>query len=79
MEISAKRGTSDPFFSQLMIAQAINRLHGGAVVSAWEVDALDEVTVDAVLAFEQDLPVMQAGRQRVEGMFAVWERKHLRH
>ena len=36
MEISAKRGTSDPFFSQLMIAQAINRLHGGAVVSAWD-------------------------------------------
>lgn len=75
MEISAGGETSDPFFSRLMIAQVINRLHGGAVVSAWDVDMLDEATVDAVLAYEHDLPQMQVGRAKIEGMFAAWEGK----
>lgn len=46
--------------SNLLLARLINQLHGSAVVAAWEIDALDETTLDVFRLWRDELPRMQS-------------------
>lgn len=59
----------------VLLAQKVNRLMGGAVVAPWEIDQLPEGAVDAVLALEQ-MAAYRQGMSQVEDVFARWRAEH---
>jgi hypothetical protein len=40
--------------TRIAVARLINRIMGGALVGPWDIGDLDDVTIDAILAFGQD-------------------------
>jgi|GEM_PF-4112412 len=50
----------------------VNEAHGGPVIAAWEVDLLDDTTLDALAGFRRDLPVMTSAMKASESRFAEW-------
>jgi hypothetical protein len=75
-EAASGGASSDPFLRKVFAAQAINRVHGGAVVSAWDVDELDEATIDVFYGLAHDLPQLQQDEARAQAVRMDWLRKH---
>jgi hypothetical protein len=75
-EASSGGASSDPFLRKIFAAQTINRVHGGAVVSAWDVDELDEATIDVFYGLVQDLPGIREDEARAQAIRMEWLRKH---
>lgn len=63
--VANKKYTDHPHLNALTIARIINRLHGGPVITAMEVDQLDEDWIDSMLGVAIDLPAMQARQNSV--------------
>ena len=69
----ARGGAPDhPVLSRLLLARMVNAAHGGPVIAAWEVDQLDDVTLDALVGFQRDLPGLMASAASSESRFAEW-------
>jgi hypothetical protein len=75
-EVASGGATSHPFLRNLFAAQAINRVHGGAVVSAWDIDELDEATIDVFYGLVRDLPGIQQDEARAQAVRMEWLRSH---
>lgn len=60
----------------MLLAQLVNRLHGGAVVSAWDIGELDDVTIDVFRGLVEELPTMQRTHQEWERRRAAWLAQH---
>lgn len=75
-EASSGGATSAPFLRSVFVAQTINRVHGGAVISAWDVDDLDEATIDVFYGLVHDLPQLQQDEARAQAVRMEWLRKH---
>ena len=60
----------------LTLARLINKIHGGAVVTAMEVDQLDETWIDLFIGVGVDLPNMQRRQKAIQARFAEFERSH---
>lgn len=86
MLIAAQSGaTTDPVLTNINMAQMANRLHGGPVVAAWEIDQLPDDWLDAIVATSVELPEYERGFAKVEKHKVAWRakhptyRKHVRH
>jgi hypothetical protein len=75
-ETASGGAASDPFLRNVLAAQIINRVHGGAVVSAWDVADLDETMIDVFYGLVQDLPQLQQGEARAQTVRMEWLRSH---
>jgi hypothetical protein len=75
-ETASGGAASDPFLRNVLAAQIINRVHGGAVVSAWDVGDLDETMIDVFYGLVQDLPELQQGEARAQTVRMEWLRSH---
>ena len=75
-EASSGGASSDPFLRKVFVAQTINRVHGGAVVSVWDIDELDEATIDIFYGLVQDLPRLQEDENRAQTIRMEWLRRH---
>lgn len=62
--------------ADLWLAREINRAVGGAFVAPWDVGALDDGTIDLMLALNADLPQMQAAGQRIERIKQTIRQRH---
>jgi hypothetical protein len=54
--------------NNLLLARLINQLHGGAVVAAWEIDTLDEPTLDVFRLWRDELPRMQSAFAEIKAI-----------
>lgn len=54
---------------RVRLAQALNQVLG-TTLGPWDVGALDDATIDAVLALGRDLPQVQAGLAEAEAVKA---------
>jgi hypothetical protein len=61
---------------RLRLAQMINRLHGGAVVSLWDLGDLDGPAEDLIFAVAVDLPKRQASAAEIERQRMTWLKSH---
>ncbi len=59
----------------VITARSINAVMGGALVAPWEVDKLDDPTIDAILAVAE-LPAMKRAQAEVDKMFREFEKQH---
>ncbi len=75
--MASGRAQSGAFGYRLFVAQMINRLHGGPVIAEWEVDELDEVTIDRYVAMATELPAMSEGISKIEARKAEIRSKFL--
>ena len=60
----------------MTIARIINKVHGGPVISAMEVDQLDDEWIDLFLGIAVDLPKRQARRKAIDIKFAQFQREY---
>lgn len=67
--------TSDPILTRILIAQRVNRQHGGAVIAAWEVDSLPPEWMEAFTGLEE-LPRRIAERKAVDAEFVKFRAEH---
>jgi hypothetical protein len=58
------------------MARKINQALGGAFVAPWELDKLDETTVDALRGLVEDLPGYQIGLKKVDDIMTHWRNSH---
>jgi len=58
------------------IARLINKVHGGLVISAMDVDQLDEAWVDVFLGIAIELPHKQERQKIIDNKFREFERTH---
>lgn len=49
---------------------------GGAVVGPWDIDELDDATLDLFLGMTTDLPRLQAANARIEAVKTEWRRRY---
>jgi hypothetical protein len=66
----------NPNIRSLRIARLCNQLHGGPVVTMWDVGEMDDVTVDFLLAMAIQYPEMQRVSQENEQRRMSWLRSH---
>ncbi len=76
MGVARTGRTNDPFLSNIFIAQRINRLSGGAVIAAWEVDQLPDDVLDVFAGLANDLPVYQKDMQDTEKTFEGFRKRN---
>lgn len=73
----AKTGsTGNPLLLDVLQARMINAACGGAVVSPWDVGALDPDLIDTCEALAVDYPKVKGGLKKVDDIFAAWRRAH---
>lgn len=75
-EVASGGAVSDPFLVNVFAAQAINRAHAGAVVSAWDVGELDEETIDVFIGLVRDLPLRREDEARAQAIRMQWLQSH---
>lgn len=74
--MAAKQTVSHPALDNLTLARIINRLHGGNVIAAWEVDQLDDVWLDVFLGVGEELPKKQQRQRLIAQKFKEFESEH---
>jgi hypothetical protein len=76
--IACSEGASveNPNIRRLRIARLCNNLHGGPVVTMWDVGEMDDETVDFLLAMAFEFPEMQRVSQEGEQRRLTWLRSH---
>lgn len=62
--------------NDVTIARLINKVHCGPVITAMEVDQIDETWLDVFLGITVDLPRKQARADLIKRKFEEFERKH---
>lgn len=73
----AKSGRTDnPDVWRVIVARKINGVMGGALVGPWDVDRLDDITIDTIISFSDDLPAFRESIEDTERGFAEWRAKH---
>ena len=73
----AKNGrTNHPLLSNIYLAQIINLQCGGAVIAPWQVDELDETTLDAFRGLVHELPTYKRAAADTENRFEKFRRQH---
>lgn len=70
MGLARGKGTDEPHLSSILMAQAINRIMGGALVTPWNLNDLPDDWLDAFSALAYDLPEMRAGQSKVDAALA---------
>ncbi|HLC04074.1 MAG TPA: hypothetical protein VJK02_13635 [Anaerolineales bacterium] len=70
------KGTTWEPLQNILLARKINAAMGGAVVGPWDIDQLDDTTVDMILGLAEDLPGLKAGQQKIEGELQAWRMRH---
>ncbi len=76
LELAQTGQTSDQKLAAVFTARDINRLCGGVVVTPWTIyETLNDEWLDIFEMMSQDLPVMQAGQQRVEEIHDKWRKE----
>jgi hypothetical protein len=60
----------------LTLARIINKLHGGAVVTALDVGQLDETWMDFFLSVALELPRERERQTKIKNLFDKFEREH---
>ena len=60
----------------IIMARKINGVLGGALIAPWEVDQLDDCTIDTIMAWADDLPRYRAVKKQNEADAAAWRAKH---
>lgn len=73
MEVARTGQTSDPLIRQITLARTINQYLGGAVISPWEVDQLNDDWADTFNGLAFDLNDYRTGVQQVNDLFAKWK------
>ncbi|NSW52210.1 MAG: hypothetical protein HPY85_06875 [Anaerolineae bacterium] len=58
------------------MAQMVNRMSGGAVISPWEVGELPQDWVDVFLGMTSELPTMREGFRKIESAREKWLREN---
>lgn len=72
-----ERGTTrHPFLTAIILAKLVNQASGGAVVSPWEVDELDETWLDAFRFLANDMQDATKVRQKVQAVKERWLAQH---
>ncbi len=75
--VAAQSGaTINPILSNIQLANITNRLHGGPVIGAWEIDQLPDDWLDAMVLTGTKLQTFQRSFQRLEAYKAAWRGKH---
>lgn len=59
----------------MITAQIINRIHGGTVIAAWEVDRLDQAWLELFYGVAE-MRTVQRERQIIENEFAKFRAEH---
>ena len=73
----AKAGqTAHPELARILLARKVNIALGGAVVGPWDIDRLDDVTLDAIAAMVDDLPGMQKSLRLIDDAFSKMRQEH---
>ena len=76
--VAAQSGaTTHPTLSKIQLANMTNRLHGGPVIAAWEIDQLPDDWLDAMVLTGIKLPELQRGFQKLEAYKATWRNSQL--
>ncbi len=75
--MASGRAQTGEFGFRLFVAQMINRTHGGPVIAEWEVDELDDATVERYVAMATELPSMSEGVAKIEARKAEIRRNFL--
>ena len=65
-----------PRLDQLSLARVINRMHGGPVITAWEVEQLTDEWIDLYLGIAVDLPRKQERARAIKKLFNEFEAAH---
>ena len=60
------KGTTWEPLQNVILARKLNAALGGAVVGPWDVDRLDDATLDVVLGYSEGFPALLAGQRKVE-------------
>ena len=75
-EIAKTGRTTDPLLARIGLARSINQFSGGAIISPWQVDELDEAWLDTFRVLADELPTMQKAYARIESVKNAWLAKH---
>ena len=73
--MAATGRTAHAGLQRLIIAREMNLVMGGAMIGPWDVDSLDDVTIDMVRGW-LDLGDYKSGMKQVESVFAKWRAEH---
>ena len=76
MAVAQERVTEHERLDDLVIARLINKAHGASVISAMEVDQLDETWVDFFKGVAIELPALQARQKHIDNLFLNFEKEH---
>lgn len=61
---------------RVLVAQRINRTLGGAFVGPWDVDDLDDGTIEAILSVGSDLETLRRAHRQIENAFERARKRH---
>lgn len=71
-----KQPAEHPALEALTMARMINRLHGGNVIAAWQVNQLDLIWLDVFLGLSEDLPALRQRQQLIAAEMKKFEAEH---
>jgi len=76
--VARGEGTGHAQLNAMWTAQMINRLHGGAVIAAWQVDELDEAWLAALVGMAVELPEMKRRQSLIQAEHEKFRREYYR-
>lgn len=76
LSLSQGHGTAWEPLMDVVLARKVNAALGGALVAPWELQDMDEATLQMLIAYVDDLPVMTAGWSKVQAIRSSWRSKH---
>ena len=79
LDAAQSGATTHPVLSKIQLASMTNRLHGGPVIAAWEIDQLPDDWLDAIVLTSIKLPALQRGLQKLEAYKQAWRTRHPTH
>jgi len=74
--LAEERSVEHPLLDAVTIARLINRAHGGPVISAWQVDELDDTWVNVFVGMYEELPKARARQRLIKQKHKEFEASH---
>ena len=74
--MAQKRDFDHDRLTAVALARIINKVHGGMVISAMEVEQLDDTWVDVFVGITYDLPQKERRAKLIQRKFEEFERSH---
>lgn len=68
--------TAHPLIAAIQLARLVNLQSGGAVIAPWQIDELDDVTLDVFRGLAYELPTYQRSAQETESRFEQFRKQH---